>query len=164
MPGNRCLQRSQERTPWRPIARRVRIAHALQKLLRAIRKRLRRQRHRRPREETDSLGEVQADQETDDDGGEAEHGRLSFETFFLAGCRDQPSPEMWFYTDKIDALYSLLKARQIEAAKVALSGTSIDNAGIEFEQDIEDMFYGARQFGIRDPNGYVLYFIQHSQG
>jgi len=29
-----------------------------------------------------------------------------------------------------------------------------------FEQDIEDMFYGARQFGIRDPNGYILYFIQ----
>jgi hypothetical protein len=30
---------------------------------------------------------------------------------------------------------------------------------IEFEQDIEDMFYGARQFCIRDLNGYELYFI-----
>ena len=30
---------------------------------------------------------------------------------------------------------------------------------IEFTQDIEDMFYGARQFCIRDLNGYELYFI-----
>ena len=29
-----------------------------------------------------------------------------------------------------------------------------------FEQDIEDMFYGARQFCIRDPFGYEIYFIQ----
>jgi hypothetical protein len=25
------------------------------------------------------------------------------------------------------------------------------------------MFYGARQFGIRDPNGYILYFIQPTE-
>ena len=35
-----------------------------------------------------------------------------------------------------------------------------ERGGIEFEQDIENMFYGARQFGIRDLNGYILYFIQ----
>jgi hypothetical protein len=28
------------------------------------------------------------------------------------------------------------------------------------EQDIEDMFCGARQSGTRDVNGYILYFIQ----
>ncbi len=38
-----------------------------------------------------------------------------------------------------------------------------DHEGIEFEQDIEDMFYGARQFCIRDPNGYELYFIQSAE-
>ncbi len=34
-----------------------------------------------------------------------------------------------------------------------------DDHRVEFEQDIEDMFYGARQFCIRDLNGYELYFI-----
>jgi uncharacterized glyoxalase superfamily protein PhnB len=60
---------------------------------------------------------------------------------------------LWFYTDHVDDLYQLLRSRQIEAAQAG-------GAGIEFEQDIEDMFYGARQFGIRDLNGYVLYFIK----
>ncbi len=50
---------------------------------------------------------------------------------------------LWFYTDQIDAIYQLMRHRQIQ-----------------FEQDIEDMFYGVRQFGIRDLNGYILYFIQ----
>jgi uncharacterized glyoxalase superfamily protein PhnB len=66
---------------------------------------------------------------------------------------------LWFYTDRVDDLYQLLKARQLDAARAALAGQPSDR-GIEFEQDIEDMFYGARQFGIRDPDGYVLYFIQ----
>ena len=66
---------------------------------------------------------------------------------------------LWFYTDRIDDLYQLLKSRRLEAAHLQLTGQSKDE-GIVFEQDIEDMFYGARQFGIRDPNGYILYFIQ----
>ena len=36
-----------------------------------------------------------------------------------------------------------------------------DNGLVNF--GIDDVFYGARQFGIRDPNGYILYFISHSQ-
>jgi hypothetical protein len=67
---------------------------------------------------------------------------------------------LWFYTDRIDDLYLLLKSRRLEAAHSQLTGQPGDNEGIVFEQDIEDMFYGARQFGIRDPNGYILYFIQ----
>ena len=43
---------------------------------------------------------------------------------------------------------------------MALAGEPGDQAGIEFEQDIEHMFYGVRQFCIRDLNGYQLYFIQ----
>jgi hypothetical protein len=31
---------------------------------------------------------------------------------------------------------------------------------IAFVEDLYDTFYGAREFGIRDLNGYVLYFIQ----
>ena len=55
---------------------------------------------------------------------------------------------IWFYTDRVDTLYQLLKARQFETGSIV------------FRQDIEDMFYGARQFCILDPNGYELYFIQ----
>ena len=70
---------------------------------------------------------------------------------------------LWFYTDQVDNLYQLLKSRQIAAAHAALAGEPGDHEGIEFEQDIEDMFYGVRQFGIRDPNGYELYFIQPAE-
>ena len=74
-----------------------------------------------------------------------------------AGAHDT---SLWFYTDQIDSLYQLLRSRQLEAAHAALAGEPGDATGIEFEQDIEDMFYGARQFSIRDLNGYQLYFIQ----
>ena len=57
---------------------------------------------------------------------------------------------LWFYTDQVDSLYQLFKSQQLEAAQPA----------IVIEQEIEDMFYGARQFCIRDLNGYQLYFIQ----
>lgn len=87
-----------------------------------------------------------------DDDGVVNFGMVAFgEAELMLNLYGDPAPgnvSLWFYTDKIDALYQLLKARQLKAG------------GIEFEQDIEDMFYGARQFGIRDLNGYVLYFIQ----
>jgi hypothetical protein len=67
---------------------------------------------------------------------------------------------LWFYTDQVDQLYQILKSRQLEAAQAALAGDPGDHEGIAFEEDINDAFYGARQFGIRDPNGYILYFIQ----
>ncbi len=67
---------------------------------------------------------------------------------------------LWFYTDQVDGLYQLLKSHQLRAAEAGLAGRADGGPGIEFEQDIEDMFYGARQFCIRDPNGYELYFIQ----
>ena len=69
---------------------------------------------------------------------------------------------VWFYTDQVDDLYQLLKARRLEAAHSQLTGQPDDDQGLVFEQDIEDMFYGARQFGIRDLNGYTLYFIQQT--
>ena len=69
---------------------------------------------------------------------------------------------LWFYTDRVDDLYQALKARQIAAARAEVEGASDSAEGIQFEQDIENMFYGARQFSIRDPYGYELYFIQSS--
>ena len=32
--------------------------------------------------------------------------------------------------------------------------------GIDFVEHINNTFYDARQFGIRDPNAYILYFVQ----
>lgn len=55
-------------------------------------------------------------------------------------------------------------SRQLEAAQAALAGEPGDHEGIEFQQDIEDMFYGARPFCIRDLNGYEVYFIQSMEG
>ena len=66
---------------------------------------------------------------------------------------------LWFYTDDVDAMYEALKSRRIQEAQAELIGNAGDQPGITFEQDIEDMFYGARQFCIRDLNGYQLYFI-----
>ena len=78
----------------------------------------------------------------------------------MHGHSDSRGASLWFYTDEIDALYQLLKSRQLSAAQASLASEAGDDGGIEFEQDIENMFYGARQFCIRDLNGYELYFIQ----
>ena len=67
---------------------------------------------------------------------------------------------LWFYTDQVDSLYQLLKSRQLEAAQAALAGEAGHLQAIEFVEDINDTFYSAREFGIRDLNGYLLYFIQ----
>lgn len=68
---------------------------------------------------------------------------------------------LWLHTDRIDEIYQTLKARQLQAAQAALAGEA-SSFRIEFEEDINDTFYHARQFGIRDLNGYVLYFIRPS--
>jgi hypothetical protein len=92
-----------------------------------------------------------------EDDGLVNFGMLSFGGAELMlnmhGKPGRHDVSLWFYTENIDAIYELLKSRQIQAARTG-------EPGIEFEQDIEDMFYGVRQFGIRDLNGYVLYFEQ----
>ena len=68
----------------------------------------------------------------------------------------KPGPHdvsLWFYTDQIDELYRLLKGRQFHAAQTG------DGQGIEFIESLNEPFYGGRQFGIRDLNGFHLYFI-----
>jgi len=75
----------------------------------------------------------------------------------IRGKRGEHDVSLWLYTDKVDDLYRFLKSRQIEAASTGATG---GNEGIDFIEHINDTFYGARQFGIRDLNGYILYFIQ----
>lgn len=74
------------------------------------------------------------------------------------GIRGKQTVSLWFSTDRVDEIYQRLKARQIEAALADGDGS------IQFVEHINDTFYQARQFGIRDPNGYLLYFIQHKAG
>ena len=81
-----------------------------------------------------------------EEDGVVNFGMVAFgKAELMLNMHGRPGPHdvsLWFYTDQVDALYEALKSRQIE-----------------FAQDIEDMFYGARQFCVRDLNGYELYFI-----
>jgi ankyrin repeat protein/catechol 2,3-dioxygenase-like lactoylglutathione lyase family enzyme len=59
----------------------------------------------------------------------------------------KPGPHdvsFWFETDRIERLYQLLRSM----------------GDIPFEEDLYEPFYGGRQFSIRDPDGYVLVFLQ----
>jgi ankyrin repeat protein/catechol 2,3-dioxygenase-like lactoylglutathione lyase family enzyme len=100
------------------------------------------------------------------DDGVVNFGMVSFgKAELMLNMHGKPGAHdasLWFYTDRVDDLYQAFKARQIAAARAELEGAPDSAEGIQFEQDIEDMFYGARQFSIRDPDGYELYFIQSS--
>jgi ankyrin repeat protein/uncharacterized glyoxalase superfamily protein PhnB len=103
-----------------------------------------------------------------EDDGLVNFGMVSFGKAELMlnmhGQRGSQGASLWFYTDQVDSVYQLLKSRQMSAALASLAGENGIDSGIEFEQDIENMFYGARQFCIRDLNGYELYFIQSIDG
>jgi ankyrin repeat protein len=98
-----------------------------------------------------------------DDDGVVNFGMVAFGSAELMlnmhGKPGRHEASLWFYTDRVDALYDILKSQQIQVAQNELGPAPGDGHWIEFEQDIEDMFYGARQFCIRDLNGYELYFI-----
>ena len=75
----------------------------------------------------------------------------------------RPEPRdigLWFYTDKVDELYQLVKARQLTLAKAILAGEADDKSGIAFVEDIYTPPYASRQFSVRDLNGYTLLFIK----
>lgn len=92
-----------------------------------------------------------------EDDGVVNWGMLAFgKAEFMLGMLGKPgekSTSLWFYTDKVDELYQLFKARQIEAAQAG-------QPGFEFVEDIYDPFYGGRQFSIRDLNGYGVIFYK----
>ena len=99
-----------------------------------------------------------------DDDGVVNFGMLSFgKAELMLNMHGKPGPHdvsLWFYTDRVDNLYQVLKSRQLEAAHAAITGETAPHEGIEFVEDIYDPFYGGRQFSIRDPNGYHLIFLQ----
>jgi ankyrin repeat protein/uncharacterized glyoxalase superfamily protein PhnB len=99
-----------------------------------------------------------------EDGGVVNFGMVSLgNAELMLNMHGKPGTQtasVWFSTDQVDVIYQILKSRQLAASQAALEGKPVDHDGIEFQQDLEDMFYGARQFGIRDPDGYLIYFIQ----
>ena len=96
-------------------------------------------------------------------GGSVDWGMASFgkaQLMFMPGKADPQAVRVWFYTSRIDRLYQLFKSRLVRSAQAAVSGTPIGDARIEIIEDIYDPPYGGREFGIRDLNGYALYFMQ----
>lgn len=95
--------------------------------------------------------------------GQADWGLLAFGGAQLMlrpqrQLRDRRDVTLWFYTREVEKLYELFKSRQIQAAQAVLAGAPEAPHTIELETDIWDPPYGGREFGIRDLNGYILYF------
>ena len=96
-------------------------------------------------------------------GSSVDWGMASFgkaQLMFMPGKADPQAARLWFYTNRIDRLYQLFKSRLVQSAQAALSGAPARDARIEIIEDIYDPPYGGREFGIRDLNGYALYFMQ----
>jgi len=98
------------------------------------------------------------------DAGEMNWAMLAFgRAELMLNIADESGPHettLWFYTQRIEPLYQLLKARQLEAAQASLRGESADQMQIDFVEDIYEPFYGGRQFSIRAPHGYTLTFLE----
>src|SRR5262245_5285014 len=81
----------------------------------------------------------------------------------LGGKEGPHDVSFWLYTNEIEKLYQLLKSRQLEVAEAAIAGERGEHEGIPFVQDLHSPPYGGREFGIRDLNGFLLYFLQPAQ-
>jgi ankyrin repeat protein/catechol 2,3-dioxygenase-like lactoylglutathione lyase family enzyme len=103
-----------------------------------------------------------------EDGGQLVFARLTFGTGeFTLSSGGKPDPRhvsLWFYTDRIQALYDVLKRHQLRAAERlanAADGNAADSQfEVRFDEDLYTPFYGGRQFSIRDINGLSLIFFQ----
>ena len=84
-------------------------------------------------------------------------GRCSFA--LTPGGATPNGVSLWVFTSRIDEIYRLVRARQWQAARAALSGESGSHE-YRFDEDLYTPFYGGRQFGLRDPNDLSLIFYQ----
>jgi ankyrin repeat protein len=98
-----------------------------------------------------------------EEGEELMLARLSFgkgELAFSPGGTTAPREvRLWFFTDRVQELYELIKQRQLRAAEARLSGSG-EEAEVRFEEDLYEPFYGGRQFSVLDNNGLPLIFWQ----
>ena len=89
-----------------------------------------------------------------EDAGELMFARLSFGNGELAlspgGTAGPRDVSLWFFTDRVQQLYELLKERQLRAAQTALAGGFGNEPDVRFQEDLYEPFYGGRQFSILD--------------
>jgi ankyrin repeat protein/catechol 2,3-dioxygenase-like lactoylglutathione lyase family enzyme len=108
-----------------------------------------------------SIGFTLADEY--EDSGELVFARLMFGNGeFTLGPGGNPGPRdvsLWFFTDRVEPLYTALKHRQLRTIGRA-TNTEAGDFEVRFEEDLYTPFYGGRQFGIRDMNGLSLIFWQ----
>jgi hypothetical protein len=62
---------------------------------------------------------------------------------------------LWYYTDRIDELYQLLRGLQF---RTILAGNPDPSRTFAFLEDLYEPFYGGRQFSIRDNSGFEVVF------
>jgi len=99
-----------------------------------------------------------------------EDGVVRFARLVFGRCSFALSPgevpangvSLWVFTNRVDEIYGLSRARQLDAARAALAG---EPAGLEctFDEDLYTPFYGGRQFSLRDPDGRSLIFYAPDQ-
>ncbi len=98
-----------------------------------------------------------------EDCGELVFARLTFGNGeFTLGPGGNPGPRdvtLWFFSDRVQDLYEVLKGRQLRVARHA-SNDAAAEFEVQFEEDLYSPFYGGRQFSIRDNNGLTLIFWQ----
>jgi ankyrin repeat protein len=98
-----------------------------------------------------------------EDSGELVFARLTFGIGeFALGPGDSVGPRdvtFWFFTDRIQELYELLKNRQLRVAHADAAGTARETE-VRFANDLHAPFYGGLQFSILDINGLELVFYQ----
>jgi len=109
----------------------------------------------------ESIGFAVEDRYEED--GELMFARLSFgngELTLSPGATGGPRDvSLWFFTDRVQELYELLKGRQLRAAHASPADAG-DEPAVRFDEDLYEPFYGGRQFSIRDNNDLSLIFWQ----
>lgn len=99
-----------------------------------------------------------------EDGGELVFARLCFGkgelTLSPGGTAGPRDVSLWFFTDRVQELYEVLKEQQLRVAQAALTGDRSSEPEVRFQEDLYEPFYGGRQFSIRDNNDLSLIFWQ----
>jgi ankyrin repeat protein/catechol 2,3-dioxygenase-like lactoylglutathione lyase family enzyme len=85
------------------------------------------------------------------------------EVMFEPGEPDARSITLLFVTDQIKELYEFVTSRQLRAASATVAASHDAASGVEVVENLHEPVFGGLQFSVRDPNGYVLRFLQEEQ-
>ena len=97
------------------------------------------------------------------ENGDVDWASVTFgesDIMFVPGRAETKGTSLWIRTTRLDDLYANLKRRQLAWAAATLAGEPTNTPEIRFTGDLRTMFYGQREFSLRDPNGVELYFYQ----